>query len=222
MKLEDWLKNNTFHYLQFNLQKLLKLKKEKNIKISLCFPTLNEGLTIGNILKIIKKEVLEPGLVDEVVVIDSGSVDNTCEVASYLGFPVYQHKNILSAYGSYKGKGEALWKSLHILKGDIVAWCDSDIKDFSSRFVYGILAPLIIREDLSFIKAFYRRPLKIGSSYMKGEGGRVTEILIRPILNLYYPKLSRLFQPLSGEYTGRREVLENIPFRPVMELKLEC
>lgn len=213
MRQEKWYKNNTFHYRQFDLKKLLKLKKEKNIKISLCFPALNEALTIGNILKIVKHEVLEPGLVDEVVVIDSDSMDDTAKIASSLGFNVYQHKDILSAYGSYRGKGEALWKSLHILKGDIIAWCDSDIKDFSPRFIYGILGPLILREDISFVKAFYRRPLKIGSSYMKGEGGRVTEILARPILNLYYPELSRLYQPLSGEYAGRRETFEAIPFQ---------
>jgi len=144
--------------------------------------------------------------------IDSQSSDNTVEIADSLGFKIYQHKNILTKYGTYKGKGEALWKSLFILNGDIIAWCDSDIKNFNARFIYGILGPLIVNDNISFVKAFYRRPLKIDGSYMKGEGGRVTEILVRPLLNLFYPELSRIFQPLSGEYAGRRELLEQLSF----------
>ena len=212
MNLNDWYLNNTFHYKQFDIKKLIKVKKRKNVAISLCFPTLNEEQTIGNILKIVKKELYNPGLVDEVVVIDSNSSDSTIEIVKSIGFKVYQHKKILPEYGSHKGKGDALWKSLFILKGDIIVWCDSDIKNFSSRFVYGLLGPLLTKEDIFFVKAFYRRPLKINSSYMKREGGRVTKILIRPMLNLFYPALSKLIQPLSGEYAGRREILEQIPF----------
>lgn len=212
MGLDDWYLDNTFHYKQFDVKSLTRIKKRKNLTVSLCFPTLNEGQTIRNILEITRKELYEPGLVDEVIVIDSDSFDNTVEIAESIGFEVYQHKDILPQYGSYRGKGEALWKSLFILKGDIIVWCDSDIKNFSSRFIYGLLGPLLLEDEIFFVKAFYRRPLKIDSSYMKGEGGRVTEILVRPILNLFYPELSRLFQPLSGEYAGRREALEQIPF----------
>jgi len=143
---------------------------------------------------------------------DSESNDNTAYIADSLGFKVYQHKNILTNYGTYKGKGEGLWKSLFVLKGDIIAWCDSDIKNFNARFIYGILGPLILNDNISFVKAFYRRPLRIDSSYLKGEGGRVTEILVRPLLNLFYNELSRIFQPLAGEYAARRELLEQIPF----------
>lgn len=212
VNIGEWYLSNTFHYKQFSIEDLIKIKNKKNLTVSLCFPTLNEAQTIGNILKITREELYKPGLVDEVVVVDSGSLDNTTEIVKEIGFEVYQHKEILGKYGSYQGKGEALWKSLFVLKGDIIVWCDSDIKNFSSRFVYGVLGPLITDEELYFVKAFYRRPLKIDSSYMKGEGGRVTEILVRPILNLFYPELSKLFQPLSGEYAGRREVLEQIPF----------
>lgn len=212
MDLDAWYLKNTFHYKQFNVKKLINIKKRKNLKISLCFPTLNEAQTISKILKIVEKYLYSPGLIDEVVVIDSGSGDGTAEIARSLGFKVYQHKEILPKYDSYRGKGDALWKSLYVLNGDIVVWCDADIKNFKPRFIYGLIGPLLLEDNISFVKAFYLRPLKIDSSYMKGEGGRVTEILIRPMLNLFYPELSKVLQPISGEYAGRREILEQIPF----------
>lgn len=212
MDLEQWYNNNTYNYRVFPVDRLVKFKKKKNLTISLCFPTLNEAQTIGKILDIVRKSIYEPGLVDEVVVIDSNSMDRTVGVVRSAGFKVLQHRNILPEYGSFKGKGDALWKSLAVLKGDIIIWCDSDIMNFKPRFIYGILGPMLIDDNISFVKGFYRRPLKIDSSYLKGEGGRVTELLVRPILNLFYPELSKVFQPLSGEYAGRRKVLESIPF----------
>ncbi len=212
MDLEQWYNNNTYNYRVFPVDRLVKFKKKKNLTISLCFPTLNEAQTIGKILDIVRKSIYEPGLVDEVVVIDSNSMDRTVGVVRSAGFKVLQHRNVLPEYGSFKGKGDALWKSLAVLKGDIIIWCDSDIMNFKPRFIYGILGPMLIDDNISFVKGFYRRPLKIDSSYLKGEGGRVTELLVRPMLNLFYPELSKVFQPLSGEYAGRREILESIPF----------
>lgn len=212
MDLEQWYNNNTYNYKVFPVDRLVRFKKKKNLTISLCFPTLNEAQTIGRILDIVRKSIYEPGLVDEVVVIDSNSMDRTVSVVRSAGFKVLQHRKILAEYGSFEGKGDALWKSLTILKGDIIIWCDSDIMNFKPRFIYGILGPLLIDDSISFVKGFYRRPLKIDSSYLKSEGGRVTEILVRPLLNLFYPELSKVFQPLSGEYAGRREILESIPF----------
>jgi glucosyl-3-phosphoglycerate synthase len=210
--LNQWYLKNTYHYRQFDIAELISQKKKKGISISLCFPTLNEAATIGNILEIVKKEVSQPGLVDEIVIIDSSSTDNTQEIVKAKGFPFYQHSDILKEHGSHTGKGEALWKSMFVLNGDIIVWCDSDIKNFGSRFVYGILGPLIMRDDISYVKAFYKRPININGSVKKSGGGRVTEILIRPTLNLFYPELTWLLQPLSGEYAGRRDVLEDIPF----------
>jgi glucosyl-3-phosphoglycerate synthase len=212
MDLEQWYNNNTYNYRVFPVDRLVKFKKKKNLTISLCFPTLNEAQTIGKILDIVRKSIYEPGLVDEVVVIDSNSMDRTVGVVRSAGFKVLQHRRILPEYGSFEGKGDALWKSLAILKGDIIIWCDSDIMNFKPRFIYGILGPMLIDDNISFVKGFYRRPLKIDSSYLKSEGGRVTELLVRPLLNLFYPELSKVFQPLSGEYAGRREILESIPF----------
>ncbi len=212
MDIEQWYNNNTYNYKVFPVDRLVKFKKKKNLTISLCLPTLNEAQTIGKILDIVRKSIYEPGLVDEVVVIDSNSMDRTVSVVRSAGFKVLQHKDILSGCGSFKGKGDALWKSLAVLKGDIIIWCDSDIMNFKPRFIYGILGPLLIDDRISYVKGFYRRPLKIASSYLKSEGGRVTELLVRPLLNLFYPELSKVFQPLSGEYAGRREILESIPF----------
>ncbi len=212
MDLEQWYNNNTYNYKVFPVDRLVKFKKKKNLTISLCFPTLNEAQTIGKILDIVRNSIYEPGLVDEVVVIDSNSMDRTVSIVRSAGFKVLQHQDILPGCGSFEGKGDALWKSLAVLKGDIIIWCDSDIMNFKPRFIYGILGPLLIDDRISYVKGFYRRPLKIDSSYLKSEGGRVTELLVRPLLNLFYPELSKVFQPLSGEYAGRREILESIPF----------
>lgn len=212
MDLEQWYNNNTYNYKVFPVNRLVKFKKKKNLTISLCFPTLNEAQTIGRILDIVRRSIYEPGLVDEVVVIDSNSMDRTVSIVRSAGFKVLQHRSILAEYGSFKGKGDALWKSLAVLNGDIIIWCDSDIMNFKPRFIYGILGPMLIDDNISYVKGFYRRPLKINKSYLKGEGGRVTELLVRPLLNLFYPTLSKVFQPLSGEYAGRRKLFESIPF----------
>jgi glucosyl-3-phosphoglycerate synthase len=151
-------------------------------------------------------------LLDEIVLIDSGSVDYTREIASDLGIPVYIHQEILPQHGSYVGKGEALWKSLHVLTGDIIAWVDTDIKNIHPRFVYGILGPLLRDPEIQYVKGFYRRPLREGDKLVAGGGGRVTELTARPFINLFYPELSGLIQPLSGEYAGRRSALERMPF----------
>ena len=181
--------------------------------ISLGLPALNEEETIGTIIKTIKSKLMEEvPLLDEIVLIDSGSTDYTVDIALEQDIPVYQHTEILPQYGSVRGKGEALWKSLHVLKGDLVAWIDTDIVNIHPRFVYGILGPLLYRDTVQYVKGFYRRPLKVGESYQAGGGGRVTELVARPLFNLLYPELSGIIQPLSGEYAGRRSALERTPF----------
>ncbi len=164
-------------------------------------------------IKTLKTALMEEvPLLDEIVLIDSGSVDYTREIASDLGIPVYIHQEVLPRYGAYHGKGEALWKSLYVLKGDIVAWVDTDIKNIHPRFVYGILGPLLRDPVIQYVKGFYRRPLREGDKLIAGGGGRVTELTARPFINLFFPELSGLIQPLSGEYAGRRSALEKMPF----------
>jgi glucosyl-3-phosphoglycerate synthase len=151
-------------------------------------------------------------ILDEMVLIDSNSTDRTRDIAADMGIPVYIHQDLLPELEPRAGKGEALWKSLFVTKGDIIAWIDTDIVNIHPRFVYGILGPLLLNRNIQFIKGFYRRPLQVGDKKQAGGGGRVTELTARPLLNLFYPELSGIVQPLSGEYAGRREALEQAPF----------
>jgi glucosyl-3-phosphoglycerate synthase len=160
-----------------------------------------------------KTELMEKvPLLDEIVLIDSNSTDRTRRIAEELGVPVYIHQHLLERLGARSGKGEALWKSLMVTKGDIIAWVDTDIVNIHPRFVYGIVAPLLMDPRVQLVKGFYRRPLRVGMKMQAGGGGRVTELTARPLLNLFYPELSGVIQPLSGEYAGRREALECATF----------
>ncbi|MDP2603220.1 MAG: glucosyl-3-phosphoglycerate synthase, partial [Deltaproteobacteria bacterium] len=181
--------------------------------ISLGLPALNEAETVGNIIRLIKHNLYdEVPLLDEIVLIDSGSTDDTVKIAKDFGIPVYVHQEILPQHGSFKGKGEALWKSLFVLSGDIIAWVDTDIRNFYPGFVYGLLGPLLREPEIQYVKGFYRRPIKTEGKLVSEGGGRVTELTIRPLFNLFYPELSGMIQPLAGEYAGRRSVLERVPF----------
>ena len=211
---QEWLDNNTFHHGEFwDILKLVEEKEKKGLSISLCIPTLNEEKTIGKEVLILRSELMERyPLVDEFAVIDSGSSDKTLEVARNFGADVYLASEILPEVGDKRGKGENLWKAIHQLKGDVICYVDADISNIHPRFVYGLVAPLIKREEVSYVKAFYDRPLNYSSGLRSSGGGRVTEILIRPLFSLFYPELTNIVQPLSGEYAARRRVLEKIPF----------
>ena len=211
---QKWLENNTFHHGEFwDILDLVKEKEKKDLKISLCIPTLNEEKTIGKEVLILRSELMERyPLIDEFAVIDSGSNDKTLEVAESYGADTYLASEILPEVGDKRGKGENLWKAIHQLKGDIICYVDADISNIHPRFVYGLVAPLIKQAEVQYVKAFYDRPLNYSSGLRSSGGGRVTEILIRPLFSLFYPELTNIIQPLSGEYAARREVLEMIPF----------
>jgi glucosyl-3-phosphoglycerate synthase len=211
---KKWLDQNTYHHGEFwDILKLVKEKEKKGLKISLCIPTLNEEKTIGKEVLILRSELMERyPLIDEFAIIDSGSKDKTLEVASSYGADTYLASDILPEEGDKRGKGENLWKAIHQLKGDIICYVDADISNIHPRFVYGLVAPLIQRAEVQYVKAFYDRPLNYSSGLRSSGGGRVTEILIRPLFSLFYPELTNIIQPLSGEYAARREVLEIIPF----------
>jgi glucosyl-3-phosphoglycerate synthase len=214
MSIETWLHTNTFHHSQFcDVKALVELKRSRGLTISLCIPTLNEEKTIGKEIIIFKSELMDCyPLIDEFAVIDSGSTDKTCEIASAFGADVYSSRNILPSQGFKRGKGENLWKAIYQLKGDIICYIDADIANIHPRFVYGLVAPLIHHERIKYVKAFYDRPLAFSQGVRPSGGGRVTEILVRPLFSLFYPELSAIVQPLSGEYAVRREVLDRIPF----------
>jgi glucosyl-3-phosphoglycerate synthase len=212
--VDKWFAENTFSSKEFkDLEYLVSLKRAEGVTISLGLPALNEEETVGHIIKLVKSKLMDKlPLLDEIILIDSGSTDATVNIAIDSGIPVYQHSEILPQYGSYCGKGEALWKSLYVLKGDIVAWIDTDIVNIHPRFVYGVLGPLLARPAIQYSKGFYRRPIKVGASLRASGGGRVTELVARPLFNLFYPELSGLVQPLSGEYAGRRSAFQQVPF----------
>ncbi|MCK5417380.1 MAG: glucosyl-3-phosphoglycerate synthase [Desulfobacterales bacterium] len=211
----NWLEENTFHYSDFkDLNRLVEEKAKKNLKISLCLPTLNEEKTIAKEIIILKSELMTRyPLLDEIIVVDSGSTDKTTEIARSYGADVYLATEILPGLEQFKGKGENLWKALYITKGDIIIYLDADIKNIHHRFAYGLLGPLLLNDHIKFVKAFYDRPISIGKNKMRPTGGgRVTELVIRPLFSLFFPDLTQLIQPLSGEYAGFREVFERIPF----------
>ncbi len=214
MRPDDWFKRRTYHYSDFSdVEGLVRLKEEQGLTISVCLPTRNEADTIPNILPVIRRSLMKRHrLVDQLAIIDSRSTDNTAEVAAEHGAEVFYDDEYLAGQPPAYGKGEALWKSLVPLTGDIVVWVDSDIKNFSPHFIYGLVGPILANRKIGYVKGYYRRPLYLGEMQRETGGGRVTEICARPLINMFYPDLARLIQPLSGEYAGRRRVLESVPF----------
>lgn len=212
--VDKWFGQNTFHADEFyNLREMVELKKQQGVTISLALPALNEEETVGKVIRTMKKELMRRfPLLDEIVLIDSNSTDRTREIAKKEGVPVYIHQELLPHMEPRPGKGEALWKSLLVTRGDIIVWIDTDIVNIHPRFVYGIIGPLLINPQIQLVKGFYRRPLRVGQKMQAGGGGRVTELTARPLLNLFYPELSGVVQPLSGEYGGRRSALEQVTF----------
>ena len=212
--VDKWFAENTFHASEFSdIAKLVALKEKAGLTVSVGLPALNEEKTIALVIKRVKSALMDRApLIDQMVVIDSDSTDRTVEIASDLGVEVVRHSQILPEVGSYVGKGEALWKSLHVLDGDIVAWIDTDISNIQPRFVYGLIGPLLREPRIGYVKGFYQRPIKQGDKLVPEGGGRVTELMARPLINLFFPELSGMIQPLSGEYAGRRELLESVPF----------
>ena len=213
-RVERWFGESNFHHAEFaDLRRLANLKEAQGVSVSLILPTLNEEETIGPIVRRAIREMMgRVPLLDEILVIDSASTDRTREIAEAEGARVVEHPSVLTRYGSFTGKGEALWKSLYETSGDIVVWADTDVRNWHPRMVYGTLGPLLAEPRLQYVKGYYQRPIVEEGILKEGGGGRVTELVARPLINLFYPELSGFIQPLAGEYAGRRTLLEAIPF----------
>ncbi|MFD5897526.1 MULTISPECIES: glucosyl-3-phosphoglycerate synthase [unclassified Streptomyces] len=207
-EVERWLARRSWSAADRPLGLLAAAKQ--GTQVSVVLPALNEAATVGRIVSVIRRELMSgpAPLVDELVVIDSGSTDRTGEVAAAAGARVVHRDDILPRLPAVPGKGEVLWRSLLVTSGDIVCFVDADLKDFSADFVSGIVGPLLTEPDVLFVKAMYDRPL--GDE--PGQGGRVTELVARPLLNLHWPLLAGFVQPLGGEYAVRRSLLERLPF----------
>jgi glucosyl-3-phosphoglycerate synthase len=210
-----WIESNTFHHSEFkNLDRLVEAKRQKKLSISLCLPTLDEERTIAKEIVIMKSELMTRcPLLDEIVVMDSGSTDHTRDIARSYDVMVYEADDILPHLERFKGKGENLWKALYVTRGDIIIYIDADIKNIHHRFAYGLLGPLLLSDQIRFSKAFYDRPISVGENKWRPTGGgRVTELVTRPLFSLFMPDLTQFVQPLSGEYAGYRHIFEAIPF----------
>lgn len=195
-----------FEYAQFDATEVAAAKGATTITVAI--PARDEADTIGPIVTLIRERLMEDAaVVDELLVIDDLSGDDTARLAEKAGATVFSSAEILDEHGS-GGKGEALWKSLHVANGDLITWCDADIRNFDERFILGCVGPMVLNADIGFVKGFYRRPLNAD-----GEGGgRVTELMARPLIAALFPHLDHLLQPLSGEFGGRRELLSQVPF----------
>ncbi|NEB78867.1 glucosyl-3-phosphoglycerate synthase [Streptomyces sp. SID14478] len=218
-EVERWLTRRSWSVADRPLHQLIAAKRASGQSVSVVLPALNEQETVGEIVRTIRRELMTDAvpLVDELVVVDSGSTDRTSEVAAAAGARVVHRDTILPRIAARPGKGEVLWRSLLVTSGDIVCFVDADLKEFSADFVSGIVGPLLTDPGVALVKAMYDRPLGTefdspASGRTAGQGGRVTELMARPILNLHWPRLAGFVQPLGGEYAARRSLLEQLPF----------
>ncbi|MFC7814591.1 MULTISPECIES: glucosyl-3-phosphoglycerate synthase [unclassified Streptomyces] len=208
-EVERWLDARSWSVTDRPLQRLLAAKHAGGQTVSVVLPALDEEATVGDIVSVIRRELMERvPLVDELVVVDSGSRDRTSEVAAAAGARVVHRDAILPRIPAVPGKGEVLWRSLLVTDGDIVCFVDADLREFRADFVSGIVGPLLTDPDVHLVKAMYDRPLDAAP----GQGGRVTELMARPLLNMHWPRLAGFVQPLGGEYAARRSLLEQLPF----------
>jgi glucosyl-3-phosphoglycerate synthase len=212
----------SFHHRDFPMARLLEAKRGR--RISVCLPARDEEATVGEVVAAISAALMvDAALVDELVVVDDGSTDATAAVARAAGAEVVAAADPWplateapgaagpdqpAGPGGPGGKGQAMWKAVAVTSGDLVVFCDADVRQFATHFVTGLLGPLLLRDDVAFVKGFYDRPLDGRPS----EGGRVTELVARPLISALFPQLAALAQPLAGECAARREVLEQVPF----------
>ncbi|MET3960819.1 glucosyl-3-phosphoglycerate synthase [Marmoricola sp. OAE513] len=217
MTLDAWFAANTSSWCDRTLAELLEAKSARGLTVSLVVPARNEAATVGDVVSRVRTALTETNdLLDEVVVIDSDSTDDTYAVAEDAGAKVYRSAEIRPDLGSFPGKGEAMWKAQFVTTGDVLVFMDADLLDWDTHFVPGLLGPLLTRPEIALVKGFYERPLADGSEAGRlneggaYEGGRVTELVARPLLNLLFPELAGLVQPLAGEWAVRRNLFENL------------
>jgi glucosyl-3-phosphoglycerate synthase len=207
---EAWFRNRTVHGDHYRPADLARRKAETGTTVSVVLPTLDEATTVAAVVAAVAE--LGDTLVDEIVVVDGGSSDGTPDIAAAAGARVHQADMLLPDHGPCLGKGDALWRSLTVTGGDVVVFLDTDIANPAPNFVTALLGPLLSQPSIHLVKAFYERPVKLERIRYASGGGRVTELAARPLINLFWPELAGVAQPLSGEYAARRELLESIPF----------
>lgn len=210
---QRWFDSHTFLATDFPLELLLERKAESRATVSVVIPARNEEATVATVVGRIHEALVKPGLVDELVVIDSDSTDATAELAGSAGARVYAASKIDTGLKSLPGKGEALWRSLFVTSGELIAFIDADLTEWGSHFITGLLGPMLLNPKVSLVKGFYDRLFDSADpSSAAPQGGRVTELVARPLLNLHWPALAGVVQPLAGEWAIRRSLAETLPF----------
>lgn len=212
MTVWEWFDQRSYHHRDFAGLAASSGTVAERPSATLIFPARNVAGTIGTILSVVEDLRSRTGLPDQVIVVDADSEDGTAGVARAHGAEVYSENELMRGYGPAQGKGDAMWRALSVARGDIVMFADADTTDFAEHFVYGTLGPLLADPQLQFVKAAYRRPFTQGEEKIPDGGGRVTELMAKPLINLFYPELTGFVQPLAGEFAARREVLAKVPF----------
>ena len=212
----EWFRHRSYDYRQYaDLEKLGLRKRELGLSVSAVLPCRNVADTVGSIIDeihAVNERAAGAPLVDQILAVDADSADGTAQVASSRGAEVYSENELLSHYGDAHGKGDAMWRSLSVARGDLVMYIDADTRDFQSQLVYGVLGPILYVPEVRFVKAAYRRPFKSFESVEVDGGGRVTELSAKPLFNLFYPELAGFVQPLAGEFVAEKELFCSIPF----------
>ena len=209
--VEQWFARRTWQEPPWSIPELVAAKGTR--RVSVVLPALDEEATVGAIVAAVVPLTRGPApLVDELVVMDSGSTDHTIEIATAAGATVVRRGDVVPELEPLPGKGEVLWRALAATTGDVLCYLDSDLVDFDPAFVPALLGPLLVEHGVHLVKGFYRRPLRLETSEVDTGGGRVTELLVRPLLAALRPELASVVQPLGGEYAGTRELLESLPF----------
>ncbi|HUY46705.1 MAG TPA: glucosyl-3-phosphoglycerate synthase [Streptosporangiaceae bacterium] len=206
-----WLRQRTSHWRDWPLERLLDAKRRTDARISVVIPARNEERTVARVVTTLRQALLvDAPLVDEIVVIDSDSTDATAGVAARAGGTVHRARDIAPSLGSFPGKGEALWKSLMVTRGDLLVFVDADLTRWGPHFVTGLLGPLLADPRVRLVKGFYERVRTERDGSTSTEGGRVTELVARPLLSLWWPELTGVVQPLAGEWAARRSLMESL------------
>jgi glucosyl-3-phosphoglycerate synthase len=205
---ERWAKARSFHH---SLYPTGRIAAERTRSVSVCLPARECAATVGHIVAELVA-LRELGAIDEVVVVDAASADGTAEIAARFGASVYQEAELMGSHGPVLGKGDAMWRALSVLEGELVCFLDADTEEFSPHFATGLIGALVCEPGVSFVKGFYRRPLDRGGVSDGEGGGRVNHLMARPALALFYPELAGVRQPLAGEVAARRELLQELPF----------
>jgi glucosyl-3-phosphoglycerate synthase len=209
----EWFERRSYSHEEFsNVKELVQRKRGLEVAVSLVLPGRNVADTVGEIVDRVRALNEEAPLVDQILVIDADSADGTARVASAHGADVYSENELLSHYGGAHGKGDAMWRSLLVARGDLVMFADADTKDFKPQFVYGTLGPILSAPGVRFVKGAFRRPFKSQDTVELDGGGRVTELITKPLFNLFYPELTGFVQPLAGEFVADKELFSSIPF----------